>query len=113
MLKTLNTRLMASLMDLKANSGDIGCPSFYLNPKGLTTRLECTHVCGVLFPEWKEETVFYRDGCKCGECPCVKHGRPATKKTFWDYIDNLMLDVLTGEEVCYEGKEKETQKVIS
>ena len=52
MLDTFNKRLEANLFDLRESRGKIGCPAALLNPGTSTPRLECIHVCGVLFPEW-------------------------------------------------------------
>lgn len=87
MLNVFNTRLKANLPDLREKKGEIGCPAPLLNPMGLTTRVECLHVCGVLFPEWMSKGKFYKDGHKY--CPCTVYGSTVAKNTFWDYIDSI------------------------
>lgn len=92
-LRLFHTSLLANLPALREKKGTIGCPSAYLNYLTITTRLECCHVCGVLFPEWMSANKFYEDGRKVssGNCPCTSYGALTTKNTFWEYIDKVLI----------------------
>lgn len=92
MLETFNTRLLSNLPDLRERKGNIGCPCAHLNLVG-QPRLECHHICGILFPQWELESNFYDDGRKhgTGNCPCVKCGKLFTKNAFWEYIDKMLI----------------------
>jgi hypothetical protein len=95
MLIKFNECLLANLPDLREKKGDIGCPAGILQPAAAVTRVECLHVCGVLFPRWKSRNSFYNHGRKhgTGNCPCTKYGITATRTEFWRYVDKIVMGV--------------------
>jgi hypothetical protein len=94
MLETLHMNLKSNVQSLEIASlgAQIGCPACHINPMVLVNpRLECEHVCGVMFPEWKDATRFEFRGKKLIDyaCPCIIYGKDLSKSTFWEYINSI------------------------